>query len=703
MSSSWLDQLNVAQRKAATHGEGPLLVVAGAGTGKTKTLASRVAWLIEQGVEPGRILLLTFTRRASAEMIRRAAHFTGADNVALVWGGTFHAIANRLLRIYGTAVGIAPEFTVMDQSDAADMMNLLRNELGLSQRDRRFPKKSTLVSIYSRTAGAGEKLADTLATFFPWCREDGDAIREIFELYIQRKREQNVLDYDDLLLYWRALCSSAVGDKVAERFDHILVDEYQDTNAMQAEILLRMRRNCTNIMVVGDDAQSIYSFRAATIQNILDFPKTFAGTRVVTLEQNYRSIQPILDASNKVMSYATQRYTKELWSERKSEQKPILIHCTDEPQQCTAVCENILEHLEEGIPLMRQAVLFRAGHHSDQLEVELTRRNIPFHKYGGLKFIEAGHIKDMLALLRILENPHDEMSWFRVLLLLDGVGPKIARHLMDALGVGRRTGSDSASPDGATVKSPLRRLASDPPTAPPAAREQFERLRTVLKQLSGAQAEAGSDESNTGQPDRVPLPIQMERLYEFYEPIFQRVYDNYTIRLRDIEQLQNIAESYTSRRKFVTDLTLDPPSSTSDLAGPPHLDEDYLILSTIHSAKGCEWDVVHIIHAADGMIPSDMSTGNDAGVDEERRLFYVAMTRAKDMLYVYFPLRYYHRRHALGDGHSFAQLTRFITKPVRALFEERIPQSEQSTEDQPEPTPADVQQTDDWLKQLWQS
>ena len=696
MSFSWLDQLNVAQREAATHGDGPLLVVAGAGTGKTKTLASRVAWLIEQGVPPGRILLLTFTRRAAAEMIRRAAHFTGADNVAQVWGGTFHAIANRLLRIYGTAVGIAPEFTVMDQSDAADMMNLLRNELGLSQRDRRFPKKSTLVSIYSRTASAGEKLTDTLATYFPWCRDDGDAIRDIFELYIQRKRVQNVLDYDDLLLFWRALSASAVGAKVADRFDHILVDEYQDTNFIQADILLRMRRNCTNIMVVGDDAQSIYSFRAATIQNILDFPETFASTRVVTLEQNYRSIQPILDASNGVMSYATQRYTKELWSERKSEQKPILVHCVDEPQQCTAVCENILGHLEEGIPLMRQAVLFRAGHHSDQLEVELSRRNIPFHKYGGLKFIEAGHIKDLLALLRILENPHDEMSWFRVLLLLDGVGPKIARHLMDALGVGRRTDSAPASSEGGTVESPLRRLASNPPTAPPAAREQFEQLCTVLKLLSGVKADAG-------QPDSVPLPTQMERLYEFYEPIFQRTYDNYTIRLRDIEQLQNIAASYKSRRKFITDLTLDPPSSTSDLAGPPHLDEDYLILSTIHSAKGCEWDVVHIIHAADGMIPSDMSTGDAAGVEEERRLFYVAMTRAKDMLYVYFPLRYYHRRHALGDGHSFAQLTRFITKSVRALFEERIPQQEQAAEDQPEPSPADVQHPDDWLKQLWQS
>ncbi len=695
MSSPWLDQLNIAQREAATHGDGPLLVVAGAGTGKTKTLASRVAWLIEQGIEPGRILLLTFTRRAAAEMIRRAAHLTGADNVAQVWGGTFHAIANRLLRIYGTAVGIVPEFTVMDQSDAADMMNLLRNELGLSKRDRRFPKKSTLVSIYSRTASAGEKLANTLATCFPWCRDDGDAIREIFELYIQRKREQSVLDYDDLLLFWRALCTSAVADKLAERFDHILVDEYQDTNFIQAEILLRMRRHCTNIMVVGDDAQSIYSFRAATIKNILDFPGTFAGTRVVTLEQNYRSIQPILDASNRVMSYATQRYTKELWSERQSEQKPILIHCIDEPQQCTAVCENILDHLEEGIPLMRQAVLFRTGHHRDQLEVELTRRNIPFHKYGGLKFIEAGHIKDMLALLRILENPHDEMSWFRVLLLLDGVGPRIARRLMDALGVGRRTSPGTNSPEGNMVESPLRRLAGNPPTAPPAAREQFKQLCTVLKQLSGA--EADSDGANG-----VPLPTQMERLYEFYEPIFQRVYDNYTIRLRDIEQLQNIAAAYDSRRKFITDLTLDPPSSTSDLAGPPLLDEDYLILSTIHSAKGCEWDVVHIIHAADGMIPSDMSTGNDAGVEEERRLFYVAMTRAKDMLYVYFPLRYYHRRHALGDAHSFAQLTRFITKPVRALFEERIPQPEQAGEDQPEPSPADVQQPDDWLRQLWQ-
>lgn len=694
MASNWLTQLNPAQRTAATHGDGPLLVVAGAGTGKTITLAGRVAHLVERGVPPERILLLTFTRRAAAEMIRRGGEMTGSQTLAQVWGGTFHAVANRLLRIYGQALGIAPQFTVMDQGDAADFMNLLRSELGLTKKERRFPKKDTLVSIYSRTVNAGEKLSETLARHFPWCRDDGDDIREIFELYVQRKRRQNVLDYDDLLLYWRALCGCpAVGERVGDRFEHVLVDEYQDTNALQAEILLGMRRRCKNIMVVGDDAQSIYSFRAATVRNILDFPTVFAEAAVVTLEQNYRSTQPILDASNAVMSYATERFTKELWSERPSEQKPILTYCMDEAEQCTAVCENILHHREEGTALHKQAVLFRASHHSDQLEVELTRRNIPFHKYGGLKFIETAHIKDMLALLRILENPHDQISWYRILLLLDGIGPKTAGRLLAELGV-------AAGPDDNT--SPLRRLAHDPPQVPPAACEHFERLRQVLSDLAATAATPTGDDAPHGAADTVPLATQVERLHDFYEPIFHRVYDHSTVRLRDLEQLQQIAAGYKSRRRFLTDLTLDPPTATSDLAGPPHLDEEYLILSTMHSAKGCEWDVVHVIHAADGMIPSDMAVSDDAGVEEERRLFYVAMTRAKHMLYVYFPLRYYHRRHAQGDRHGFAQLTRFITDAVRDLFEERTVQHEMIDGERPQPGPAGTHQTDQWLRQLWQ-
>ncbi len=702
MPASWLDDLNTAQREAATFGDGPLLVIAGAGTGKTKTLAARVANLIERGVAPDRILLLTFTRRAAAEMIARAGHLTGQTTAGRVWGGTFHSVANRLLRHYGRAIQLAPDFTVMDQGDAADLMNLIRNELGVARNDRRFPRKETLVAIYSRTVSAETKLKDVLKRHFPWCEDDFEDIRVIFQAYTQRKREQNVLDYDDLLLYWNALLNaSGTGEVVAERFEHVLVDEYQDTNAVQARILQGLRRTNRNIMVVGDDAQSIYSFRAATVRNILDFPKQFPGAHVVTLEQNYRSTQPILAASNAVMADARQRYTKNLWSTRESEQRPILVTCVDEAEQSIAVARRIVSHLEEGIPLIRQAVLFRVGYHSDQLEVELARRNIPFHKYGGLKFIESAHIKDMLAFLRILENPYDEISWFRVLLLLDGIGPAGARRIVAALGV--RAAERTVESGRSAGLSPLRRLLDHPPAIPSAARKPFESLRETLRACLGAaepeaparpsrkkrttrkdarprlDAAAAVGDPGDGAspalpgPAEIPLVSQIERIRHFYDPIFRNRYDNAAMRSRDLEQLEQIAAGYPTRGRFISDLTLDPPTSTSDLAQPPFLEEDYLTLSTIHSAKGCEWDVVYIIHAADGAIPSDMAVSDQDGVDEERRLFYVAMTRAKDRLYIYFPLRYYRTRSMMGDLHHYAQLTRFITPPVRKLLAEELP------------------------------
>lgn len=701
MDANWLDDLNPAQREAVTHGEGPLLVVAGAGTGKTRTLACRVAWLIEQGVSPDRILLLTFTRRAAAEMLRRAGHLTAADAAGKVWGGTFHAVGNRLLRYYGRGIGLDTDFTVMDQGDAADLMNLIRGEMGLGSKDRRFPRKETLLAIYSRTVNARESLGATLDVHFPWCRAERSDVQGVFERYVARKREQNVLDFDDLLLYWHILCTEpGIGGTVGDRFDHILVDEYQDTNAIQAETLLGMRRGFKNIMVVGDDAQSIYSFRAATVRNILDFATQFPGTRTVTLEQNYRSTQPILDASNAVMEQAGERYTKNLWSNRASEQKPVLVNCVDEPHQCIAVCKRVLEHLEDGTPLMRQAVLFRAGHHSAQLEIELSRRNLPFHKYGGLKFVEAAHVKDLLALLRILENPYDQISWFRVLQMLEGVGPRRAGTLMESLGVrmsrDAREGERSAD-DTNGGQSPLIRLQKKPPLVPPAAKEQFEALRTTLAECNGLKPGDAGDASA-----RPPLTTQIERIRVFYEPVFELRFDNARIRVRDLEQLERIASTYRSRSGFITDLTLDPPTSTSDLAQAPHLDEDYLVLSTIHSAKGCEWDVVHIIHASDGMIPSDMAVGTREGLDEERRLFYVAMTRAKNALYIYFPFRYYHRKHSLGDRHSYAQLTRFISDGTRRLLDER--NAETPPSEWPEQNQTDARRRlDDRLQDLWRT
>ncbi len=703
MANGWLDQLNAAQREAVTHTSGPLLVIAGAGTGKTKTLATRVVHLIEQGASPERILLLTFTRRAAGQMIQRVRQLLDSASASAVWSGTFHSIANRLLRIYGPALSLAGDFTVMDQGDAADSMNLIRSDLGYSKSKKRFPNKTTLVKIYSHTVSAQAPLSEVLARHFPWCAGESEAIAAIFEAYGQRKTQQHVLDYDDLLLYWRALLGTPrVGQAVADRFDHLLVDEYQDTNNMQGEIVRSMRQGSDNVMVVGDDAQSIYSFRAATVRNILDFPKQFENTRVITLEKNYRSTQPILDASNAVMEQASQRYTKNLRSDRGSEQKPILLTCQDEDEQTEAVCTQILDHLEQGIALKRQAVLFRAASHSAKLEIELSRRNIPFHKYGGLRYIEAAHIKDTIAVLRILENPFDQLSWFRVLQLLDGVGPKTARRLMDQLlAPPSQDRTDPAASGVASPAAPLMEFMFHAPPPPGPAREHYSTLRDLFRSCTGLGAEGSVEADGPRKPPALATQIELARRY--FEPIFDRVYENPKVRLRDLEQLEQIAAGYRSRQRFITDLTLDPPSSTADLAKAPHLDEDYLILSTIHSAKGCEWDSVHIIHAADGMIPSDMAVTDQAGVDEERRLFYVAMTRAKDWLYVYFPLRYYHTKFRRGDAHTYAQLTRFVDHRVRPLFEQRHTIRPSDAESGESAEAIDVASVNDYLGKLFRS
>ena len=647
-ASGWTASLNASQLEAVTCGNGPTLVIAGAGTGKTWTLACRVAYLIEHGVPPERILLLTFSRRAAREMLARAGRLVDRTRTGKVWGGTFHATANRLLRIHGRALGLSPDFTVLDQADMADLMDLIRGEHhpATDKRQRRFPKKDTLVAIYSRMVNAAEPLSSVLEHAFPWCREDGEGIRAIFAEYTHRKRDQNVLDYDDLLLYWRALAQSPAGRDVAQLFEHVLVDEYQDTNPLQAQILQSLRADNTNLMVVGDDAQAIYAFRAASVRNILDFPVQFPNVRRITLEQNYRSTRPILDVSNAVIAQARERFPKNLWPVRSGGTRPILLTCSDEHEQSVQVCEQILEHREQGVPLRRQAVLFRTGHHSDLLELELTRRNIPFVKYGGLKFLESTHIKDVLAILRVLENPRDEVSWFRVLQLLAGIGPAGARSIMTTIGV--RT----------SAQHPLRILLDSPPRVSDDARPGMDALRSAL-----------GDCLYGGEP--LPPSAEIARIRQFYEPILQEQYSSPQARLQDIDQLEQVAGSYAMRGRFLAELALDPPSATSDLAGPPLLDEEYLILSTVHSAKGGEWDVVHIIHAADGMIPSDMATSNQDEIEEERRLFYVALTRARDNLYVYFPLRFYRRPRGLDDAHHFAQLTRFLPESIQSLFERR--------------------------------
>ena len=656
-----LAQLNPQQREAATHGDGPLLIVAGAGTGKTATLVHRVAWLMANGVEPGRILLLTFTRRAAAEMLRRAdtlirtlpgvlspdverpveGEATGQKiRVSRIWGGTFHAIATRLLRRYGKAIGLAPEFSVHDRTDSEDLMNVVRTELGLAKTDKRFPKKGTCMAIYSRSVNAGQKLDEVLASAFPWCKQWEDELKRLFPAYVDRKEAGGILDYDDLLLYWRDLLADGhTGAAIRKMFDCVLVDEYQDTNALQADIIYRLSPEGKGLTVVGDDAQSIYAFRAATVRNILDFPKRYAGTTIVTLEQNYRSTQPILEATNHVISLARERYSKNLWSQRGAGERPRLVNCEDEADQAEYIIRQVLTHREAGVDLRRQAVLFRASHHSMLLEAELARRDIPFQKFGGLKFVETGHVKDLLAFLRLAENPRDVVAGGRVLPLLPGVGPGKARQLTAMLAA---SGGD------------FRVWADWRP--PAAAAEIWPRMVGLVQSL----AKSSED-----------LPGQIARVREFYGPLLEMHYDNVQPRLRDLEQLELIASRYKSRRRMLLQLTLDPPSSTQDLAGPPTLDDDYLVLSTIHSAKGLEWDAVYVIHAADGCIPSDMATKDGDEIEEERRLFYVALTRAKNWLYVCYPLRYYHTFRT-GDQHGYAQRTRFLPAAILPSFEQCV-------------------------------
>ena len=646
------DTLNPQQQAAVDHTGSPLLIVAGAGTGKTKTLAARVARILEQGADPNRVLLLTFTRRAAAEMLGRVAASGSDRSAARVWGGTFHSTANRILRNFGQNAGLSAGFTVLDQGDSTDLMGMVRTEEGFGERGRRFPRKETVSGIYSRMVSSQAKLADVLETDYPWCADHIEDLRTIFTAYTSRKRANNVLDYDDLLLFWRGLTASPVGGALRDLFDHILIDEYQDTNPIQADIVRGMCRTDTDLCVVGDDAQAIYGFRAATVANMWGFSDQFPGAVRVTLEQNYRSTMPILAVANGVLAQSSDHFDKRLWSRRPDGLRPVLRTHHDEGAQSRSVCDSILDARERGIDLREQAVLFRAGHHSDGLELELTRRDIPYVKYGGLKYLESAHVKDLLALLRVLDNPADQLAWHRILATLEGVGPATVRRLSLELGI------DDQADDS------LSRFVDGAGRVPSAADQQAGELRAALAHCLA--------------PDMPPAE-QVDRLKAFCALVFPTRYDNSAARLADIDQLAAGAAGYASRSRFLTELTLDPPSRTSDQAGPPHLDDDWLTLSTVHSAKGLEWRAVHLIHAADGNLPSEMSLGDESGLAEELRLMYVALTRAKDELTVDFPLRYHVNRYATDDRHVYAQISRFI-EPVRELFDEPTPALQNDSE-----------------------
>jgi DNA helicase-2/ATP-dependent DNA helicase PcrA len=655
------DTLNPAQRRAATAGTvvagkgvttGPMLIIAGAGTGKTTTLAHRVAHLVLNGTDPARILMLTFTRRSAQEMIKRTQQIVtevmsergklGDRSVTsrLVWSGTFHSVANRILRLYAKHLGLLPNFTVLDRADAADLMDIVRHELGFSQKEKRFPRKDACLAIYSYRVNTRLSLKETLAEQYPWAVEWEQDLTRLYREYVARKQKTNVLDYDDLLLYWHVMMQNpTLAQNLAKNFDHVLVDEYQDTSTLQGEIVHALKPDGAGVTVVGDDAQAIYSFRAAAVDNILGFADRFKPkAEVVVLAQNYRSTQPILDCANALMSEGSRQHRKTLIGNRPTSSRPQYVSVDDDASQAEYIARRMLQTRESGGSLKRHAVLFRSAHHSDLLEVELTRRNIPYVKYGGLKFLEAAHVKDLLSILRFADNPRNMMAGFRVMKLIPGIGPAHAKLALEHL--------EQLS---FTITS-LRIV-----DVPQPAKMDWKRFCELIEKLSDPQT---------------PWEGQVGLARDWYKPQLERLYDAAWTRIGDLDQLEQLSVQHATRDRFLTELTLDPPSATGDQSGRASKDEDYVILSTIHSAKGQEWDFVYVLNVADGNFPSEYSIGKPDLIEEERRLLYVAMTRARSELHLCVPLRYQVTQQAKrGDQHVYGAKSRFMTDKVMSCLE----------------------------------
>jgi DNA helicase-2/ATP-dependent DNA helicase PcrA len=690
-----LGSLNAPQRKAVTYGEplpggkgfraGPLLIVAGAGTGKTNTLAHRVAHLAMSGVDPARILMLTFTRRAAVEMKRRANEImreafndklgskASAISQRLTWAGTFHSIANRLLRHYAKHVGLDPAFNVLDRSDAADLLDTVRTEMGFSGKGQRFPRKDTCLGIYSYRVNTQKSLKETLETQYSWCISHEEDIGKLLRAYVERKSQNRVLDFDDLLLYWHAMMSEErIAKSVSALFDHVLVDEYQDTNKLQGDILQALKPDGQGVTVVGDDAQAIYAFRAAAVENILGFPDRFRPkAETVTLAQNFRSSQSILDVANALMADAPRQYRKHLLSMRGQGPRPKLVTVDDLPTQAEFICTRVLASREAGIALRRQAVLFRTGSHSDVLEVELAKRKIPFVKYGGLKFMEAAHVKDLLSVLRWADNPRNTLAAFRVLQFMPGMGPANAKKALDHFVAAGH------------VWAAFEKF--EPPNDARMAWKKFIELFAAL-----------------GDPNR-EWRGQIALVREWYKPHMERMYEHVHTRIGDLDQLELLSSQYANRERFVSEITLDPPNASGDLSGQPIHDEDYLVISTIHSAKGMEWDNVYILNVVEGSFPNEFSAGKAEAIEEERRLLYVAMTRARNELSCVVPLRFQiTSQPKTSDGHVYGGRSRFLTEKVIKCFDEQTFQGS-NVEAKIEEVSADSGTIDvaSRLKQMW--
>ena len=650
------DSLNPSQRRAATFGTpiadkgvsaGPMLILAGAGTGKTNTLAHRTAHLVLNGVDPARIMMLTFTRRAAQEMIRRTQTIVaevlaergkaGDRSVVsrLLWSGTFHSVGNRILRSYAKYLGLDPSYTVLDRADAADLMDVVRHELGFSAKQRRFPRKDACLAVYSYRVNTRLSLKQTLEEQFPWVREWEADLTRLYREYVARKQKNRVLDFDDLLLYWHAMMQNpALAQSLSKNFDHVLVDEYQDTSALQGEVIHALKPDGQGVTVVGDDAQAIYSFRAAAVENILGFADRYKPkAEIVVLAQNYRSTQQVLDSANALMADGVRQHRKTLLGTRQSVQKPFYVAVEDAQAQAEYITGKILQTREIGGSLRRHAILFRSSHHSDVLEVELAKRNIPFVKYGGLKFLEAAHVKDMMSVLRWADNPRNSVAAFRVLKLLPGIGPGHAKHAIDYF---EAQGFQIASLGGFDAPQPVKM--------------DWKRFCALFEKLADP---------------ATPWPGQVGLVREWYKPHLERIHDAAWTRMGDLEQLEQLATQHTSRERFLTELTLDPPSVTGNRSDAASKDEDYVILSTIHSAKGQEWDIVYVLNVADGNFPSEFSTGNPEMIEEERRLLYVAMTRARNELHLCAPLKYAVTQQPKdGDAHVYGAKSRFMTDKV---------------------------------------
>jgi DNA helicase-2/ATP-dependent DNA helicase PcrA len=637
--AGWDANLDEAQLAAVVHGDDPLVIVAGAGTGKTRTLTARVARLLESGVPPERVLLLTFTRRAADDMLARAAALSGHREWGRrLRGGTFHAVAHQFIASYAEPLGLQPGFSLLDPADAADVMDLLRDELALGVGEVRAPRSATLVDVYSRCVNTRQRLGEVLATDFPWCEPHIEAIAALFRAYVARKRAKGQVDFDDLLLLWRAaLGDERLGPAMVEMFDHVLVDEYQDVNALQVEIVRELRPGGRGLTVVGDDAQAIYGFRGADARYLQELQGSLPGATVIALERNFRSVPPILHLANLIRPTEAGVHLV-LQGQRPGGRRPVLVRCHDAPSEARAVVDRILDAHDEGMALSDQAVLVRAAHHSDLIELELTARRVPYRKFGGLRFVEAAHVKDFAAAIRLLDNPADELAWFRLLRMHDGIGPARGRQLLGLL-----SPLEGRSEEWSEV------VAAAPARSRLALTKTLEALQAARRHAEVA--------------ERVTAVLSMLR------PLVLSRYNQGQSRIEDLDRLSAAASAMDDLALWLAEITLDPPSATGDLAGPPHLDEDFVIISTVHSAKGLEWASVHLPHLVDGAFPADMALSTEAGLAEERRLFYVATTRARDRLTLYTPLRMPYHRRTRDDRHSLAPASRFLTGDVLSVLD----------------------------------